>query len=131
LADGVALFIGNPHAVFFVDNLDSVDMIRYAPAIQNDPLFPEGANVGAAEVVDGQTLRLVVWERPGMLTKACGTGACVATYAATKRGLITSKNVAVHLPGGSLTIELLDGNRVRMTGAVAFCCHGFVEGNQA
>ncbi|MER9074250.1 diaminopimelate epimerase [Mesorhizobium sp. M0904] len=129
-ADGVALYIGNPHAVFFVDQFDSVDMGRYAPPVQNDPLFPEGANVGAAEIVDDQTLRLQVWERPGVLTKACGTGACVASYAALKRGLVTSKSIAVHLPGGKLDIELLDGDRVRMTGPVAFCCNGFIEGGK-
>ncbi|MER8849124.1 diaminopimelate epimerase [Mesorhizobium australicum] len=125
LADGVALFIGNPHAVFFVDQLDSVDMGRYAPAVHNDPLFSEGANVGAAQVLDGQTLRLEVWERQGIITRACGTGACVASYAALKRGLVTSKKIAVHLPAGKLDIEVLDGDRVRMTGPVAFCCHGF------
>ncbi|MER8759795.1 diaminopimelate epimerase [Mesorhizobium sp. M0976] len=129
-SDGVALYIGNPHAVFFVDQLDSVDMGRYAPAVQNNPLFPEGANVGAAEIVDERTLRLQVWERPGVLTKACGTGACVASYAALKRGLVTSKKIAVHLPGGKLDIELLDGDRIRMTGPVAFCCHGFIEGGK-
>ncbi|RWE15268.1 MAG: diaminopimelate epimerase [Mesorhizobium sp.] len=129
LTDGIALYIGNPHAVFFCDQLDSVDMARYAPAVQNDPLFPEGVNVGAAQVIDEQSLRLKVWERPGVLTKACGTGASVAAYAAFKRGLITSRKIAVHLPGGRLDIELLDGGRVRMTGPVAFCCHGFVLGN--
>ncbi|ESY12725.1 MULTISPECIES: diaminopimelate epimerase [unclassified Mesorhizobium] len=130
LTNGVALYIGNPHAVFFVDQLDSVDMGRYAPAVQNDPLFAEGTNVGAAEIIDSQTIRLKVWERPGVLTKACGTGACVASYAALERGLITSKNIAVHLPGGKLDVELLDGDRVHMTGPVAFCCHGFIEGGK-
>ncbi|MDX8457163.1 diaminopimelate epimerase [Mesorhizobium sp. VK9D] len=130
LTDGVALYIGNPHALFFVDQLDKVDMGRYAPLVQSDPLFPEGANVGAAEIVDEKTLRLVVWERPGTLTKACGTGACVAAYAALNRGLVTSEKIAVHLPGGKLVIELLDGDKVRMTGPVAFCCHGFVEGGK-
>ncbi|MER8849118.1 diaminopimelate epimerase [Mesorhizobium australicum] len=130
LADGVALFIGNPHAVFFVDQLDSVDMGRYAPAVQNATLFPEGANVGAAQVIDKQTLRLVVWERPGKLTRACGTGACVASYAALKRGLVTSNKIAVHLPGGKLDIELLQGDTVCMTGPVAFCCHGFLGGGK-
>ena len=128
LKDGIALNIGNPHAVFFVDRLDGIDMARFAPAVQNDPLFPEGANVGAAEVLDGQTLRLVVWERSGILTKACGTGACVAAYAARKRGLVTSTTVAVNFPAGTLEIELLDGDMAVMTGPVAFCCHGFIEG---
>ncbi|WP_292217106.1 diaminopimelate epimerase [Mesorhizobium sp.] len=127
LSDGVALYIGNPHAVFFVDQLDRVDMGRYAPVVHNDPLFPEGANVGAAQVLDGETLRLEVWERQGIITRACGTGACVAAYAALKRGFVTSKKIAVHLPAGKLDIELLQGDTVRMTGPVAFCCHGFLE----
>ncbi|MDX8455314.1 diaminopimelate epimerase [Mesorhizobium sp. VK9D] len=130
LADGVALNIGNPHAVFFVDQLDSVDMARYAPAVQNDPLFPEGVNVGAAERLDEQTLRLVVWERPGILTMACGTGACVAAYAALRRGLVSWTTIAVHLPAGILEIELLDGELAVMTGPVAICCHGFIEGSK-
>jgi diaminopimelate epimerase len=128
LRDGVALNIGNSHAVFFVDRLDGIDIARYAPAVQNDPLFPEGVNVGVAEVVDQQTLRLAVWERPGVLTKACGTGACVASYAALKLGLVSSKKLTVHLLGGLLNIEIVDGDYAVMTGPVAFCCHGFIEG---
>lgn len=130
LRDGVALNIGNPHAVFFVDRLESVDIPAFAPAIQNDPLFPEGVNVGAAKVVDEQTIRLAVWERPGILTKACGTGACVAAYAALKRGVVTSTKLSVHLPAGVLDIEIVDGDMVIMTGPVAFCCCGFIEGSQ-
>ncbi|MCW0001508.1 diaminopimelate epimerase [Pararhizobium sp. YC-54] len=128
LSDGVALNIGNPHAVFFVDRLIVDDIPKYAPAVQNDPLFPEGVNVGVAEVVDPQTIRLAVWERPGILTKACGTGACVAAYAANLRGLVKSPKITVHLPAGQLQIELIENDMVIMTGPVAFCCHGFIEG---
>lgn len=128
LSDGVALHIGNPHAVFFVDRLLPDDIPRFAPAIQNNPLFPEGVNVGVAEIIDAQTIRLAVWERPGILTKACGTGACVAAYAARKRGLVNTSKVSVHLPAGQLQIELIKEDMVIMTGPVAFCCHGFIEG---
>ncbi|MER9794152.1 hypothetical protein [Mesorhizobium sp. M0213] len=103
---------------------------RYAPAVQNDALFPEGVNVGVAQVLDGQGLRLVVWERPGILTKACGTGACVAAYAELKRGLVTSTRIAVHLPAGLLKIENADGDVAVMTGPVAFCCLGFIQGGK-
>lgn len=65
LRDGLAVWIGNPHVVHFVERLSDVDMPAVAPAIQNDPLFPEGVNVGAAEMVDGETIRLAVWEQPG------------------------------------------------------------------
>lgn len=126
LRDGLALSIGNPHAVFFVDDLASVDIPAFAPAIAGDRLFTEGANVGVAEVVDERTLKLAVWERPGMLTEACGTGACVAAYAGRMRGLLKADRVNVQLPGGTLGIRLLEDGRAVMTGPVAFCCAGYV-----
>lgn len=126
LRNGVALSIGNPHAVFFVDDLAGVDIPAVAPAIAKDPLFPESVNVGVAQVVDARTLRLAVWERPGMLTEACGTGACVAAFAARQRGLVEGSEITVHLPGGTLEIRLADDGRAIMTGPVAFCCAGYV-----
>lgn len=124
LRDGVALSIGNPHAVFFVS--DAVDIPAHAPAIARDPLFPESVNVGVAQVVDERTLRLAVWERPGMLTEACGTGACVAAYAGRLRGLLRGEDITVHLPGGTLKIHLHEDGRAVMTGPVSFCCAGYV-----
>ena len=124
LKDGVALSIGNPHAVFFVAG--EVDIPAAAPAIARDPLFPESVNVGVAQVVDETTLKLAVWERPGMLTEACGTGACVAAYAGRLRGFLKGDAFTVHLPGGTLQIRLLDDDRAVMTGPVAFCCAGYV-----
>ena len=126
LSDGIALAIGNPHATFFVDQLSSIDLRAVAPSIQNDPLFPEGVNVGVAEIVNRSNLRLAVWERPGILTEACGTGACVSVYAARLRGLVDPGTVTVHLPAGTIDIEINDDDSVIMTGPVAFCCHGFV-----
>lgn len=124
LTDGVALSIGNPHAVFFVDR--DIDIPAAARGIARDPLFPEGVNVGVARVVDARTLRLAVWERPGMLTQACGTGACVAAYAGRLRGLLTGDDITVQLPGGTLLIRLMEDGRAVMTGPVAFCCAGYV-----
>lgn len=124
LEDGVALSIGNPHAVFFVEH--DLDIPAVAPAIAGDPLFPEGVNVGVAQVVDPHTLRLAVWERPGMLTEACGTGACVAAFAGRLRGLLRGDDFTVHLPGGKLRIRLLADDRAVMSGPVAVCCMGFV-----
>ena len=126
LRDGAAFSIGNPHAVFFVPDFAAVDIPAVAPAIAADPLFPAGVNVGVAQVLDEETLRLQVWERPGMLTEACGTGACVAAYAARRRGLLKGDSITVHLPAGSLHIELIGGERVVMTGPVAVCCFGYV-----
>lgn len=125
LTDGAALSIGNPHAVFFVPDFDAVDIPRYARPIAADPLFAESANVGVAQVVDGHTLKLAVWERPGMLTEACGTGACVASYAARARGLVKSDTVTVILPGGTLKIALLPDGRAVKTGPAVFCCAGW------
>jgi len=126
LRDGVALNIGNPHVVFFVDDLDAVDVEALAPAIQNDPLFPEQANVGVAQMRSPERMRLVVYERGAGLTKACGSGACVAHFAALARGLTDARRMTVELPGGELEIEILADGSAVMTGPVAFCFSGFL-----
>jgi diaminopimelate epimerase len=125
LRDGVALNIGNPHAVFFVDDFDAISIPTAARVIAGDPLFPESVNVGIAQVIDKHTLKLAVWERPGMLTDACGTGACVAAYAGRLRGHLTSDEITVNLPAGALHIRLLNDGRAVMTGPIAFCCCGY------
>lgn len=124
LTDPVALNIGNPHVVFFVDDLDAIEMEDLCPAIQNDPLFPNQANVGVAEMVDKQNMRLAVYERTGMLTEACGSGACVAFYAARIRGLTSAKKMTVELPAGPIVVEIQPDDSVVMTGPVAFCFSG-------
>lgn len=126
LQDPVGMNIGNPHAVFFVDDLSAVDLTRYGPQLQKDPLFPEGANIGAAQLLDPKTLRLSVWERPGTLTTACGTGACVAVAAAHRRGLTTEKCMTVVMPAGSVEIELKEDGTVVMTGPVETCYAGYL-----
>jgi diaminopimelate epimerase len=125
LRHGIGLWIGNPHAVFFVDSLATVDLARHAAPIHDDALFPEGINVGVAELVDSQTIRLAVWERPGIATQACGTGACVAAFAARRKGLSDSNRFIVHLPAGALSVEIR-GDMAVMAGPVAYCCRGFV-----
>lgn len=126
LKDGVALNIGNPHGVFFVEDLEAVSPGLHANAIQKDDLFPEQVNVGMCQVLGPNHLRLQVWERPGMLTQACGTGTCVAAYAAVKRGLVAGPDVRVDLPGGTLTVRLLGDDMVEMTGPVAFSASGYI-----
>lgn len=111
----VAVNVGNPHVVFFVDDLDGVDFGEMGPLIENDPLFPDRINVNIAQVMDRSTIRLAVWERGAGLTRACGTGACATAVAAAKRGL-TEREVTVHLPGGALTIEWTGENRIVMSG---------------
>jgi len=126
LQDPVGMNIGNPHAVFFVDDLSAVDLTRYGPELQKDPVFPEEANIGAAQFLDHKTLRLSVWERPGVLTTACGTGACVAVAAAHRRGLTTEKCMTVIMPAGSVEIELKEDGMVVMTGPVETCYAGYL-----
>lgn len=117
-----AVSLGNPHLVCFVESRDAVDVPRWAPALQNDPLLPEGANVGVAELVAPDRLRLVVWERPGILTRACGSGACAAVLAARRRGLTSERRVTVEMPGGLLQVEVREDGGLVLTGpaAVAF-----------
>ncbi|MDZ7644619.1 MAG: diaminopimelate epimerase [Woeseiaceae bacterium] len=120
----VAVSVGNPHAVFFVERTDDVDLRALAPPVQSDPLFPQQVNVGAAEVVDAAHIRLVVYERGAGLTMACGSGACAAVYAARARGLSDAPVVTVSLPGGDVDIEIRDDDVVVMTGPVAFSFTG-------
>ncbi len=126
LQDPVGMNIGNPHAVFLVDDLDAVDMAVYGPQLQNHPLFPQEANIGAAQLIDSKTLKLSVWERPGALTTACGTGACVAVGAAHRRGLTTEKQMTVIMPAGTVEIELQEDDTVVMIGPVETCYAGYL-----
>jgi diaminopimelate epimerase len=126
LQDPVGMNIGNPHAVFFVDDLGAVDLTQYGLKLQKNPLFPEEANIGAVQLIDPKTLKLSVWERPGVLTTACGTGACVAVAAAHRRGLTTERLMTVIMPAGSVEIELKEAGTVVMTGPVETCYAGFL-----
>lgn len=126
LRDPVGMNVGNPHAVFFVEDLSTIDLRQWGQTLQKHPLFPEEANIGVAQILDDTTLALSVWERPGSLTTACGTGACAAVGAAYRRGLVTKKRIKVNMPAGSVDIELLDDGTVEMTGPVEVCYTGFL-----
>lgn len=123
LVDPVATSMGNPHATFFVPDLAAIDMRRLGPQLEHHPVFPEGANIGVAQVLAPDRLRLRVWERGPGLTLACGTGSCAALVAAHRRGL-TGRRATVELDGGSLVIEWLDNGRVEATGPVAYAFKG-------
>ncbi|MDA3790791.1 MAG: diaminopimelate epimerase [Desulfobacula sp.] len=126
LRDPVGMNIGNPHAVFFVEDVDSIDLSIYGKTLQTHPLFLEEANIGVAQLLNPETLKLIVWERPGALTTACGTGACVAVAAAHRRGLTDKKRMTVIMPAGSVEIELKDQNLAVMTGPVEICYVGYL-----
>lgn len=110
--------MGNPHAVFFVEDVDAYNIPQIGPLVEWHPLFPEGTNVGFAQVIDRQTIRLRVWERGAGLTKACGTGACAALVCAARAGK-TDRSARMILDGGDLNIEWRESdNHVMMTGPV-------------
>jgi diaminopimelate epimerase len=129
LKDPVGMNIGNPHAVFFVSDLNRIDLSKWGPPLQKDPIFPQEANIGAAQLIDPKTLKLSVWERPGALTTACGTGACVAVAAAHRRGLTDANRMKVIMPAGSVEIELKRDHSVVMTGPVEICFTGYLPVN--
>lgn len=110
-----AVNMGNPHCVFFVDNAEAQALDRFGPMIENHPMFPERANVSVAEVRGRHFIRLRVWERGAGVTKACGTAACAAVVAASRRRL-TDRKATVELDGGLLAIEWRDDDHVIMTG---------------
>lgn len=95
--------MGNPHCVLFVDDLDTAKVSTIGTAIEHHERFPERVNVGFAQIIDRQQLRLRVWERGAGETLACGTGACAAAVAGIRRGLLQSP-VTVRMTGGELLI---------------------------
>ena len=105
---GTAVNVGNPHAVFFVNNCDNFDLNKIGPEIENHKIFPEKCNVSLAEIKNKSLIKLKVWERGAGLTKACGTAACATAAIAVKNKLterkidIKNKNVLVIASGGNV-----------------------------
>jgi len=116
---GTCVSMGNPHVVFFLDELDEAFIRSVGPVVERHPLFPEGVNVGFAKVEDRGRIVLKVWERGAGLTKACGTGACAALVAAARRDL-TDRSATIVTDGGELLIEWRsEDGHVIMTGPAA------------
>jgi diaminopimelate epimerase len=118
LADPVCTNMGNPHATFFVDDAEAIDLAALGPELEHDALFPERANIGLAEMRNRRTIRFRVWERGAGITRACGSGACAAMVAAHRRGLV-GERAAVLLDGGTLDIAWPGAGAVLMSGPVA------------
>lgn len=112
--DPVAVGMGNPHAVFFVDDAEAVDVAGRGRAVEHDPLFPQRTNVEFAEVRHRGEIRMRVWERGTGITLACGSGACATAVAAAERGL-TDRRVRMEVDGGWLDLDWRDDG-VWMTG---------------
>ncbi|HJS86955.1 MAG TPA: diaminopimelate epimerase [Acetobacteraceae bacterium] len=126
LADPAAVSMGNPHATFFVEDVAAVPVEALGPALERHPLFPERANIGIAQILAPDRIRLRVWEREAGLTLACGSGACAALVNAHRRGL-AGRAATLVLDGGELLIEWLENGQVRMTGPVATAFTGSVD----
>jgi len=118
--------MGNPHATFFVDDVAAIPIETLGPALEHDPLFPERANIGVAQVLAPDRIRLRVWERTAGITLACGSGACAALVNAHRRGL-TGRLATMVLDGGELVVEWLESGRVLMTGPVSTAFAGSVD----
>ena len=121
-----AVNVGNPHIVFFVDDLRAVPLETLGPEIETDPLFPERINVNVAQVLSRDSIRLRVWERGAGLTLACGTGACATATIAYRQGLVDAV-VQVTLPGGTLTIRHDDEGGIHMAGPASESYRGSFE----
>lgn len=127
IINAAAVSLGNPHCVLFVDDIETAPVERLGPALASHKLFPEGVNVGFAEVVNRGHIRLRVFERGVGETRACGTGACAAMVCARDNGLVDDE-VEISLPGGTLVINWRNHNEpVVMTGPAAFSFEGTVQ----
>ncbi len=127
VSDPAACSMGNPHATFFVPDVAKIDLAALGPGLEFHPIFPERANIGFAQVMSRDQIRLRVWERGAGITQACGTGACAALVNAHRRGL-TGRKARVILDGGALTIEWRESDsHVLMTGPVAVSFRGTID----
>jgi diaminopimelate epimerase len=112
--------MGNPHAIFWVDDVNAYDLERFGPLLENHPIFPERANITLAHVDSRDHITIRTWERGAGLTKACGSAAC-ATAVAAVRLRKTNRLVTITLPGGDLQIEWREtDDHVLMTGPAEF-----------
>ncbi|MCS7186098.1 MAG: diaminopimelate epimerase [Armatimonadetes bacterium] len=110
-----AVSMGNPHCVAFVNDVDNFPVEKVGPQIEHHPAFPKRTNVEFVQILSRSEMKVRVWERGAGLTLACGTGACASLAVSARIGK-TDRKAAVHLPGGTLTIEWRDDGRIYMTG---------------
>ena len=115
---GVAVNVGNPHIIFFVNDIESFDLNKIGPKIENHELFPEKCNVTLAKVINKNLVKVRVWERGAGLTKACGTAACATAVAGNIKSLI-NKTTDIEFALGRLTISIDKKNSVHMKGPVS------------
>ena len=115
---GTAINVGNPHIIFFVNDIEVYDLKKIGPQIENHEYFPEKCNVTLAKVINQNLIKVRVWERGAGLTKACGTAACATAIASNINGL-TDKKVDIEFALGKLTISIDEKNSIHMKGPVS------------
>ena len=115
---GTAVNVGNPHIVFFINNIEDFNLEKIGPEIENDKLFPEKCNVTLAKIINENHIKVKVWERGAGLTKACGTAACATAYAAKINGKIKNKT-EIEFELGKLSIFIDESENISMTGPVS------------
>ena len=123
LSDPVAVSMGNPHAVFFVEKIEDIDLETLGPGLENDPLFPNKANISIVSIVKRNLIQVRVWERGVGLTEACGSAACASLVAGVRRGLCDKESTVI-LPGGELNISWLEDKSVNVVGSASFVYEG-------
>ncbi len=123
LSNPVGVNVGNPHAVFFSEDCETVALAELGPQLERHALFPQRANIEVASITAADEIRMRVWERGGGITLACGSGACAVAVAAVRKGL-TGRTVTVAMDGGPVTIDWLENNHLQMTGPVATVFRG-------
>lgn len=124
----IPVSVGNPHAVVFVDNIAKAEVDSIGPAMERHDRFPDGVNVEFVQILSESEVRMRVWERGSGITMACGTGSCATVMAAISIGLCRyNTDVAVHLDGGTLIINIASDNTVTMTGPAEISFEGEVK----
>ena len=120
--------VGNPHCVTVVEDVDSLKLEEIGPGFEHHANFPERINTEFVQVVDATHLKMRVWERGSGETWACGTGTCATVAALTELGICPAgEDIHVQLRGGVLTIRVLPGRQLLMTGAAETVCEGTTE----
>ena len=126
VSDPAAASMGNPHATFFVDDVEALDLASLGPALEHAAIFPDRANIGFAQILAPDRIRLRLWERGAGLTLACGSGACATMVNAARRGL-TGRHARIIADGGELDLAWRDDGHVLMTGPVATAFKGAID----
>ena len=115
---GTAVNVGNPHIIFFTNNIEDFNLKKIGPEIENDKLFPEKCNVTLAKIINENHIKIKVWERGSGLTKACGTAACATAYAAKINGKVKNE-IKIEFEQGKLSIFIDEKENISMTGPVS------------